>query len=589
MDEFALNDISFLAMERREFFIRAAGIAAFALIGGLPSCTAAGTVPPEKAADAIVYATIYRTSNRASGVKAMAIKDGAIVFVGGRDEAAAYIGEATEIIDYSERFIFPGFIDGHAYVSTWAECAGGDIFLAGCSSPDELVQAIRSFARQNPDAAFIRGSGWREGQFGEGVPLGAILDEACPNIPIYLLSADCRSAWVNAAMMNRCGVTAEAEDPIGGVIERLEGGKPSGCFRDSAKEQLIDPFVPSLPPDKLKAQLLSVQERYAALGYTACNDVVSGLSKAENVCCAYSELAAEGNLPLKVDCTVIVGNDDGYVAAIQGVKALADRLNGNAFRVSGIEFVMDGPAELGEAYLLEPYEGTESHGVDRWPGEAGAQRLAEAARLCNDLGLAALFRADGDAAVRKALDAIEYARKSSTNKQARNGIVHAGLVSDEDIRRFADLDIAVVCVPGRIPFSGDMPGGERAASMYRCKSLKNAGAAICYGTDYPANPDCRPLYGLQVMASRQYLGIESTLRNADEVITVEDALAATTANAAHRLAREDQIGTLAVGKRADFVVLDRDILACPAEDIYKAEVVAAYGNGRAIFDVMADV
>ena len=85
------------------------------------------------------------------------------------------------------------------------------------------------------------------------------------------------------------------------------------------------------------------------------------------------------------------------------------------------------------------------------------------------------------------------------------------------------------------------------------------------------------------------MGIESTLRNADEVITVEDALAATTANAAHRLAREDQIGTLAVDKRADFVVLDQDILACPAEDIYKAEVVAAYGNGQAIFDVMADV
>ena len=169
--------------------------------------------------------------------------------------------------------------------------------------------------------------------------------------------------------------------------------------------------------------------------------------------------------------------------------------------------------------------------------------------------------------------------------------------SNTSFSRPVRLETAAICVPGRIPLSGGMPGGEgsaalvgeRAASMYRCKSLKNAGAAICYGTDYPANLDCRPLYGLQVMASRQYLGIESTLRNADEVITVEDALAATTANAAHRLAREDQIGTLAVDKRADFVVLDQDILACPAEDIYKAEVVAAYGNGQAIFDVMADV
>ena len=164
--------------------------------------------------------------------------------------------------------------------------------------------------------------------------------------------------------------------------------------------------------------------------------------------------------------------------------------------------------------------------------------------------------------------------------------------SNTSFSRPVRLETAAICVPGRIPFSGDMPGGEgstalsgeRAASMHRCKSLKNAGAAICYGTDYPTSSNCRLLYGLQAMSTRRYLGIESTLQNAEEAVTIEDALAAITANAAHHLTRDDQIGTLAEGKRADFIVLDRDILACPAEDIYKAEVVVAYVDGRAVFD-----
>ncbi len=547
--------------------------------------------------DTVVYSNVTTVTADGSYLtaEAIGIKDGIICYVGSKDGVQGMLAADTRIVDYSDDYIYPGFIDGHCHAYVSGENQVCDFDLVDCKSVDEYVAKISAYIEANPKDFYI-GYGWLDVYFENGQPTADILDAIDTDSPIYIKSEDCHSCWTNTAMMDRCGITSETENPNGGVIEHLSNGEPSGCFRDTAMDMLIKPNVPVYSVEAYMDILLLAQEDYLALGYSAYNDVIIDEYSIDNIVEAYHRLDTEGKLIAYVNVSCVVNNNEAVFDQIRHIKELADTTAGDHFRITDVKFFMDGITESCTAAMCEPYvNDSDNYGVDRWGGEEGTARLNEAVTLCNDLGLVAHFHAIGDAAVTKALDAVEYAKAHSVNTDIRNSVTHIEFISDEDIARFAALDVIASCDFGwcyteSAEMTGDENyenievvnlGAERIGSVQRYETMLNSGITVAYATDYPATCNVDPFLCIETGAARMYEGMESTACNRPtECMDVRDILTAITGNAAYQIQREDEIGTIEVGKRANFIVLDHDLLAMEINDIYDSvQIIASYIDG----------
>ena len=318
-------------------------------------------------------------------------------------------------------------------------------------------------------------------------------------------------------------------------------------------------------------------------------------NKTETICKAYAALDSAGLLKMKVNLSCLVNNDEQIMENIQKIKALADQYTGKNFRITDVKIFMDGIVESETAYLSEPYEETDYCGADRWGGTESMQRLCDAVTLCNDLGLNAHFHAIGDAAVTKALDTVAYAREHSTNQAVRNCMTHIQLLQDADVQRFADLDVYAVCDLGwGASVSEELGmrnieelnvGTERNQSMYRYHDLLNANAKVSFATDFPAGPINNPLLCMQIGKTRQFVGLASTTRDAAQAYSNIESLDAISIGGARQLGLADVTGSLEVGKYADFVVVDHNlVVADPAEFYPGASILYTYSAGEKVYE-----
>lgn len=541
--------------------------------------------------DEIIYGNIYTMDENNKTAEAMAIKDGKIVYVGDKAGADDFINERTVVTDYKDNFIMPGFIDGHVHIYIDAENQAG--FRFG-ENPEQTLEAylkiVKEYIEENPDLEIYRGFGWLDTAFIGGTPTAAMLDEICADKPIFIESEDCHSCWINTKMLEMTGVDENTPDPIGGKVEHDESGNPNGCFRDTAMDSLVKPYVPIYSVEKYKEILLNAQDKMLSLGYTSMVDVVIDPQSADNICQAYYELDQEGKLKMKVNEALLVNNTENYISDLEHVKMLSDQYKGEHFQITDVKIFMDGIVESESAYVSQPYVGTDNYGADRWPGEEGTERLYDLAKRVNDLGLVAHFHAIGDAAITKALDTIEYVRENSENKDIRNVITHLQMCSLEDINRMAELNVIASADIGWAPSVSEELGmqniellnvGEkRNNAMYPYRSMLDAGVTVAYATDYPAGPIIYPLINLPAGINRQHLDIASTRRNAEEGLTAEQALKAMTITGAYQLGRENETGSLEVGKFADFIVFNQDLTTIDPVEIYLTDYVAVYAEGE---------
>lgn len=556
-----------------------------------PAAKTTAPAAAEELCDEVVYGTIYTSNESSMHAEAMAIKDGKIVYIGDRAGAEGYIGANTVVTDYSGSFIMPGFVDGHVHIYIDAENQAGFRFGESLEQTQEAyLNILKEYVEANPDLEIYKGFGWLDSAFIGGTPTAAMLDEICADKPIFIESEDCHSCWINTKMLEMTGVTADTPDPIGGKVEHDQNGNPNGCFRDTAMDTLVKPFVPIYSVDEYKEMLLDAQDKMLSLGYTAMVDVIIDPQSADNICQAYYELDQEGKLKIKVNEALVVNNTENYVSDLEHVKALSEKYHGTHFQITDVKIFMDGIVESETAYVSKPYVGTEQYGADRWPGEEGTQRLYDLTKRINDLGLVAHFHAIGDAAITKALDAIEYVRENSENKDIRNVITHLQMCSQEDIQRMVKLNVIASADLGWAPsVSEDLGveniellnvGEERNNAMYPYGSMLDAGVTVAYATDYPAGPIIFPLVNLHAGITREHLGFESMMRNAEEALTIDQALKAMTITGAYQLGREAETGSLEVGKYADFIVFKQDLTAIDPFDIYLAEYLAVYAEGE---------
>lgn len=591
-------------LSRRHFVIGSSALAAATLSGGLWGCasdeplgsTGPSDSPEENAADLVLYNGHVQTMVSESEVaSAIAIAGSKIVYVGDDSGIDAFVGDTTQVIDLDGKFVSPGFIDGHIHAPGNWFTKLYQIDLTGLSTNEEYLEAIRSFVEAHPDEEGYIGSPFMLNayQLPDGSnpgPSKEDLDAICPDKPILIHDVSYHAAWVNSKAFEMAGVTADTPDPEGGLFYRNEKGEPSGCVSDAAKGIVFAIMPDTMTNDNLEQAMYKFMEEANSYGITGITNITQG---GLDIIDMYHKVEREGNLTLRMRVVPTMKEGRTYDEVLSTIKSYNDSAT-DMISSNTVKIFYDGVTERGTAVFLEPY--LESTGLgDHWCGEP-IWSQEDFTRLVHDFdaeGVQVHVHAMGDGAVHGTLDAFEEARATNGERDARHTITHVCAITDEDIQRMADLDV-VANLQFLMMYHDDLMdlerayvGDERAMAMYRTKHMAEAGICISGSSDAPVIPFV-PLDAIEAGVTRNspYPEEEDTdmTRWPEQGLTAYQLLEAYTKNDAYQNFMDDIIGTVEVGKFADLVVLDTNILEADAKAISDARVIYTISDGRIVYE-----
>jgi predicted amidohydrolase YtcJ len=532
-----------------------------------------------------VATTLFRNGTvwtGASGptVDAVLVDGGVVVALGEAARAMAAEQEPAEV-DLEGGFLMPSFGDGHAH-----PLLGGLEFVGPavrpCSSVAEIVEAVRRFAAEHPNDEWIVGASYDSSLAPGGLFDARWLDEAVPDRPVALRAWDYHTMWVNSVALERAGITPQTPDPVLGEIPHREDGSVLGTLREWGAVDLVTAVLPDRDEDTRIAALGTAADYYLARGVTWVQDAWVAPGDVDTYIAAAQRdaLRIRFNLALYADPRHLDTQLVQFAEASRRVRELASPL----LTAQTVKFFADGVIENETGALLAPYcSGLHQHGMQVWEGDS----LARAAQAVDELGLQLHIHAIGDAAVRQALDAIEYAVETNGPRDRRPVIAHVQLVDDADLERFAKLGV----IPCMQPLWAQMDalmtvltfprlGVERADKQYRMRSLDESGAPLSLGSDWPVSSGA-PLDGIAVAVSRQTAeGDPEGGWTPEEILTVERALSAYTAGVAEQAYAEGVWGQLVPGASADLLWLDRDPRETPALELPGIRIRGTYVRGE---------
>jgi predicted amidohydrolase YtcJ len=542
--------------------------------------------PTRQPADLVLIdAHIVTLDSRMPEAEAMAVVDGRIVALGGAEEIRATY-QPQQAIDAGGATVLPGLIDAHAHVINLGRYLR-NVELIGTASPEQVLEKVRAAAMDRRSGEWIVGRGWDQNDWEiKEFPSREMLDRVAPDNPVMLERVDGHAYWVNSSALELAGVIADTPDPEGGQIVRDSGGRPTGILIDYATD-LVDEAIP--PPDdaELDAILGAAQERIVSLGMTGIHEMGVG----PDTLALYRRWDEAGRLVPRIVAYFSARSP----AAIEWWRQEGAALYGEPgrrFRVAGPKIYADGALGSRGAALLEPYsDAPETSGILLTEPDSLNAIVAGAI----ELGLQPAIHAIGDRGNRMALDAIEAATRQSESASPAPAsasraprIEHVQVVAPEDIPRFAELGVIASFQPTHATsdmyWAEERVGSERIAGAYAWRTFRDAGARVVCGSDFPVESP-NPFFGIYAAVSRQdQEGWPAGGWRPEERMTREEALACFTIDAARAVGMEDEVGSLAVGKRADFVIVDRDPLTEPTEDLWKTRVLRTVIDGQTVYE-----
>jgi predicted amidohydrolase YtcJ len=530
-------------------------------------------------ADLIVTAErIYTVDPNRPVVKAIAVAGDRMVFAGSEAGAEALRGPSTRMVAYAGRTIIPGMVDAHAHLlGLGARLRTVD--LAHTRSYQEVIDRVSARARQARPGEWITGRGWNQELWADTrFPTHDALSAAVPNNPVYLTRVDGHAALVNARAIQQAGITSATRDPEGGRIIRGPEGGPTGVLIDRA-QGLVSRVIPPASRDEVRERVLAAVAEANRWGLTGIHD--AGVDTA--TIGVYEELARAGRYSLRN--YVMIRTDSATLDHWLRTRGPQSALHGGLIWLRAIKLSADGALGSRGAALLEDYSDE--------PGNRGLvttpERYVEwVATRALQTGFQLNVHAIGDRANRTTLDAFQRALARFPVADHRFRIEHAQILHRQDIPRFAALGVIPSMQASHqssdMAMAADRLGYTRLLGGYAWRSLLNSGVVVPNGSDFPVE-ETNPLISFHSAVTRQ---------DADhwpaggwfpaERMTREEALMSMTLWPAYAAFMEDRSGSLAPGKVADFVVLDRDIMTVAAEDILKARVLATWLGGRAVYE-----
>jgi predicted amidohydrolase YtcJ len=519
--------------------------------------------------DLIVHhAQIYTVNNDFATAEAMAVQDGKIVAIGTNDEILKEY-KSDSVVNAKGAAVYPGFIDAHAHFLGYGQSLYA-VDLMFVPSWEEAISRVKDFAAKHPGKGWIKGRGWDQNRFpGKQFPTNAELNALFPDRPVILERVDGHASIANDFALNIAGV--KPGQTIEGGQFMMQDGKLTGLLVDNAVG-VVERHVPEATKNDYKDWLTSAQQNCFATGLTTITDC--GLSPAD---IDYIDALQKSN-DLKMRLYVMLSDKPESYASkyFTGGGYVTDRLS-----VKGVKVYGDGALGSRGACLLHPYSDKPD-----WTGfllSSPAHFDSIAAKLINT-DFQMCTHAIGDSANRTILNVYAKYLKGKNDKRWR--IEHAQILNPADFHLFGDNSIVPSVQPTHgtsdMYWAGDRIGGERLKGGYAYKQLLEQNNWLPLGTDFPVE-EINPFKTFLAAVARQdSKGFPADGFQMENALTREQTIRGMTIWAAKANRMEKQVGSLEVGKKADFIILDKDLMKVATDSILQVKVLKTYLNGERV-------
>ncbi|MFV0932171.1 amidohydrolase [Pseudomonas jessenii] len=559
---------------------------------------------------------VYTVDGQNSVQQAIAISSGKIVYVGSDAGVDGYIGKQTQLIDLAGRMLMPGFVDAHMHPGDGGRamtlCDLKYQTMTRAQFQASIQACLDAEKDKGPDVWLEVGSWDRMGMTGlDGDADKSTLDALKTQRPIQVRSTDFHTVLTNSRGLELAGINKNTADPEDGKYRRDSAGNPNGICEDGAAESLAAVVPPATDAEKLN-QMRAALDAMRQQGITSFFDALAGPEngKAFTRLQQSGELTARALLAIKLDPAAAAANP---VKTIAEAKALASTYDQGDVKVAPgvsmrhVKLFLDGiinaPADTGA--MLTPY--LHNSGTDKAPQWTPGKNLGELyfpPQVLNPLVLQAVkagldphLHATGERAVRDALDSVAYVRKELPGQDFRPAIAHAESVDPADYARFKALDVTATMsfqwaqqAPSTVDGTSDHLGAARFARMEPSGSIAHAGGRVAFGSDWPVDP-LDEFLALKVGVTRSgdpsnphsYGPKYAGRLNADPALSRAEVLRSITLSSAEQLKLDAVLGSVEVGKFADLIVLDKNFMQVPEEELGRNDVLLTLVGGKVVW------
>jgi len=525
----------------------------------------------------IVNASIHTMDAARPTAGALAIAGNRIMALGATTEIRSLAGAKTRVVDANQRTVLPGFNDAHVH---WL--MGGfsitNVDLRDATSPQEFARRIGEHAKNIPKGRWILGGDWDHEKWpGTPLPAKEMIDAVTPDHPVFVNRTDGHMALANSLALKLAKVTKETKEVPGGLIVRDANGEPTGLLKDAAMD-LVDKVIPSRSWDEKHAAALAATEHAAKAGVTSVQDMSAGDDVG-----LYQYMLEHGELK-----TRIYGMRSIVSWEVLGQTGVRGAFGNDWLRIGGLKGFADGSLGSSTALFFEPYNdmpNTRGLLFDQMLPEGIMLKRVEAA---DKAGLHVMIHAIGDEANFQILDIFKQVADKNGPRDRRFRIEHAQHLRPSEIKRFGAQKVIASMQPYHCADDGrwcdKRIGPERAKGTYAFRTLLDTGAVLAFGTDWTVAP-LNPMESLKAAVTRQTLdGKHPDGWVPEQRITLEEAIRAYTVGSAYAEFKEKVKGSLAPGKLADLVLLDRDIYQIDLSKLDTVKVAMTIADGKVVWE-----
>jgi predicted amidohydrolase YtcJ len=539
-------------------------------------------------------ARIYTVNQDQPWSQAVAIKNGKFVRLGKDSELASL--PARRRLDLQQRLLLPAMVDGHShpgYVSV------EDFGEVNGETPEALLSSVKKYADQHPEQKWLRLCCWPTTMFvnGDQGPKKEVLDAILPDRLVWFESETAHDFWLNSAALAELGVSRKTPDPKPGLAmyARDKNGDPTGWVKEGAGVQHFSTQFALSTPDHIKRhkdRVADILQHMSKHGLTAIFDA-GNKGYGDHVYDVIATLEREGRLPLRYFGTYQIFTPERAKIAVDEVKRYQREYGGELLRFNSVKLFMDGISANQSASYTRPYLGSN---IASEPLLTTEELTALLLRL-HEERLDLMVHSIGDRATRTVLDAVQAARSVVQDDfYPRVTVAHLALVDPVDIPRISALGVVANFSPWWFGVESssvvsDLLGKDRYNAMYPARSVFESGATVTFSSDEWWGGDMLPTYlspylGMQTGHTRQYpkewwqTEDDGIRLPASERLTLEQLVTGYTRHGAYQLRLEDQLGSIEVGKTADFIVLDQDLFTMKPDEIWRLQPSLVVMEGK---------
>lgn len=548
-----------------------------------------GSQPEPGVERVFVNGAVYTLDENQPWAEAVAVDGNVIVYVGDTAGALAMAGEKTVRHDLAGKMLLPGFIDTHMHpISGGAYAKALSLETAG--TVDGWLQAIADYVEANPDAPLIFGYGWLSTTFGPEGPQRQMLDAIESERPVLIMDEGFHGAWANTRALQELNITQDTTDPVPGFsyYKRDENGDATGYLLEGTAGMAMQ-ALNVITEDIVVEGTAFIIDTLNAYGVTAAYDA-GALDYADNLHRILARLEDGGDLSIRLVGSYRPSGPDDVSQAVGRAENWRNTIKGRNYHYRVLKIMQDGTIEGRTAAMFEDYQGE--------PGNSGESVFSEAEMAAMVVGAAGKdidvhIHALGERAVHEALNAIERARATYPDSSTRYAICHIEVITDQDLPRFAELDVIAQSTPlwaSYDTYGKQFVSEDQFNRFWRFNSLKKLGVRLTWGSDFPASGagmlGLSPIYQMEIGHTRQFAGEPDApiQPRESERVDLDGMIRGYTIDAAYQLHMEEEIGSIEVGKKADLVVLDRNLFETDAYKIHEAKVLMTFMDGEIVFE-----